>query len=344
MKYLLITAFALILLACKKDKTEDPTPSGPSLENTYGYGVLAKLNGIWSGPVTSTTALGSFPKWIVDFRPISNNQVSAKNELDSLNGIFMSFFIVKHNNAYKVAFRNGGGFAGSQRVSYLLADSVSETTTHSFYRFSEVVQGKSRAYSEVIFSTDSLYIHSYTNGSLHMSWSSKLINTTAANSAISAFNFPQKSMTKDFSTAFDAVSESIYYSPNSTPPSDDPYTINQQPYLGVTNASFTFAAGFTPVSTKKVMIICTTEPLFSGFTFNSAALNSISRYVFVSSQTTNFSFNYMHPGTYYYYAMYDENGNQTIDSGDWISATNATFNLSNLGTASATTQINFTIP
>ena len=52
----------------------------------------------------------------------------------------------------------------------------------------------------------------------------------------------------------------------------------------------------------------------------------------------------MHPGTYYYYALYDSDGNNTFNSGDWVSTANATFNLSALGTQSITTQINFTIP
>lgn len=344
MKYIVLVVLSLIFFSCKKKKVEDPINSGSGIENTLGYGVLNKLKGIWSGPVTSTTALGSFPQWIVDFRPISSNQISAKNELDSLNDIFMSFFIVKHKNSYKVAFRNGGGFNGMQRVSYLLADSVSETAAKSYYRFVEVIQGKSRAYSEVIFSADSLYLKSYTNGSLHMSWSSKFLNSTAAAASTSAFNFPQKVMTKDFSTTFDGLTESIYFSTTPTPPAGDPYPVTAQPYLGVTTASFSFAGSYTPVAGKKVMLLCTTEPLFNGMSFNTNALNSISRYVLVSPFTSSFVFNYMHPGAYYYYALYDQNGNQTFDSGDWISTANTTFTLGALGNVNTTTQINFTIP
>ncbi len=69
--------------SCKDKKTEETeTPNNPvdlpSVENTIGFGVLSKVNGIWDGPVSSTTGLGSYPQWIVDFRPISENQVSAK--------------------------------------------------------------------------------------------------------------------------------------------------------------------------------------------------------------------------------------------------------------------------
>ena len=80
----------LMMSSCKscKDKKNDETPiiseSGPNVENTLGFGVLNKMVGIWNGPVSSTTGLGNYPEWIVDFRPISENQISAKNELQFL--------------------------------------------------------------------------------------------------------------------------------------------------------------------------------------------------------------------------------------------------------------------
>jgi hypothetical protein len=335
----------LLLYSCKKKQTPDPPLSNePNIENTLGFGILSKLNGIWSGPVTSTTALGNFSEWVVDFRPISAGQVSAKNELDPLNDIFLSFFIVKHNNNYKVAFRNGGNFAGMKRVTYLLADSVSESSSQSYYRFSEAVQGKSRAYSEVLFRNDSIYLTSYTNMSLHMKWSAKLQCSTAYQSALSNFNFPQKILTKDFSTTFDGLIESIYFSTTNDPPVGDPFPESAQPYLGQTTASFTFSSSYIPDPNKNVLILCTTQPIFSGFSLDQNALKTKSRYVILSSSFSNYVFNYMHPGTYYYYALYDSDGNNTFNSGDWVSSSNTTFNLSASGNQSVSTQINFTIP
>ena len=69
-----------------------------------------------------------------------------------------------------------------------------------------------------------------------------------------------------------------------------------------------------------------------------------SRYVILSATDQNFDFNYMHPGTYYIYALYDADGNNYFSSGDWTSTTNTTFTLGALATQTATTQINFTIP
>ncbi|MFI5149238.1 MAG: hypothetical protein ACHQRM_05855 [Bacteroidia bacterium] len=348
-------ALILVIIACgcKRKETANNTvvtPPGPDINNTFGYGILKKVSGIWNGPVTSTTPLGGYPQWIVDFRPNSDNQVSAKNELDTLNKIFMSFFIVKHNNQYKVAFRNGGNFNGMQRVSYFVADSVSETGTSCFYRFSEAVKGMRRAYATVIFRADSMYLFTYTNKgntlpstTPHMTWSAKLQDTTSAAPAIAHFGFPVKHMTMDFSSVFSSVAEAIYFA-SSGPPAGEPYPDTVQPYLGKTTASFTYAASYTPSSSKKVLLIITTQPLFSGTTFVSANLKYRSRYVILNSTDTSYTFTLMHPGTYYYYALYDTNGTGVYGSGDWISLSNASFTLAPLGTATVSTQINFTIP
>ncbi|MBA3665911.1 MAG: hypothetical protein H0W61_17160 [Bacteroidetes bacterium] len=357
----ILISFTLVF-ACKnksnKEETPEPappvspvvtpvvTPTAPDINTTYGFSVLKKLRGIWNGPVTSTTPLGGYPEWIVDFRPISENQISAKNELDTLNDIHLSFFIALYNNQYKVAFRNGGSFGGQKRVSYFLADSVSDLGTSSFYRFAEIIKGKKRAYTEVIFKADSLYIRSYTNkyntqttATPHMVWSAKLQDSTSCQPAVSNFSFPKKTLKKDFSTTFSGQAEAIYYSL-----STDPFPENAQPYLGITNAAYSYAAGYTPAASKKAVLIITTQPLFSGPVFLSANLKYRSRYVILAANDANFNFNYMHPGTYYYYAWYDADGNAAPTSGDWISTSNITFTLGSQGTASTTTQINFTIP
>lgn len=333
--------------SCKDKKSDEETPETPNntspTESPMGYGVLNKVKGIWNGPVTSTTPLGGYPEWIVDFRPISENQISAKNELDTLNDIFMSFFIVKYNNQFKVAFRNGGSFGGMKRVSYFISDSVSETSSQSFYRFAEVVKGRNRAFTEVIRKNDSLIIKSYTNkyntltsATPHMSWRAKLQDSTSCTPAVSAFGFPKNTMTKDFSSSFVGITEAIYY--NST---SEPYPESAQPYLGKTTLNYTHSASYTPNANNKTFLVICTQPLFSGVTIN---LKNRSRYVILAANDLSFTFNYMHPGSYYAYAMYDKDGNGVINSGDWISATGTTLSLAALSTTTVNTAINFQIP
>lgn len=339
----------------KKETEETPPTSGgsggiDSSTPVAGYSILSRLPGIWNGPVTSSTPLGGYPEWIVDFRPVSGAQVSAKNELDSVNNILMGFFIVKHGGSYKMAFRNGGGFAGSQRIAYAVVDSVSETVNNYFYRFSDFKAGKNRVYTDVLFKDDSLILHVYTNvyntlstPVTHMLWKAKLQDTSSAMSAISTFSFPQKQMVKDFTSTFDSRTEAIYYSAADI--AIDPYNEASQPYLGQTTVNINFAGTYTPDPAKKVFLMITTQPLFSGMTYNPAQLKYRSRYVFLASNDNAFTFNYMHPGSYYLYTLYDANGDGSFSSGDWMDSnlTN-TFTLSALGTQNVNAMINFTIP
>lgn len=354
----LISFSLLSLTSCKEDKPEDIIDNDSGVDcstmtltastSVKGFDLLAKVPGIWNGAVYSPTPLGSYPEWIVDFRPISASQVSAKNELDSINDIFMSFFIVKHNCEYKVAFRNGGGFAGQTRNSYQLIDSLNEGPTESFYRFSDPKAGKNRVHTDVTFKQDSLIMHVYTNkyntlstAQTHMIWRAKLKDQTSAQNAIALFNFPQKVLTRDFSTTFDGSTEAIYYSA-----SLDPYPESQQPYLGnsTINVSVTNPAVVDP--TKKILIIITTQPLFPGNVFSLNNMKYRSRYVFVDAKAnTSFNFNYMHPGTYYVNAIFDSNGDFNFSTGDYMNFPfDVPLTLTNQGSSSANVTVNYPIP
>jgi hypothetical protein len=346
---------AMSVVGCAKDAQPDPTTTTPTsptnsptdINNTVGFGILNKVKGIWNGPVISTTPLGSYPEWIVDFRPISAHQISAKNELDTLNDIHMSLFIAKYNGEYRVCFRNGGSFAGQTRVSYFLVDSVAETSTHSYYRFSEIIKGKDRAYTEFLFKNDSMIVTSYTNkynmlptAELHKTWKAKLQNLTSCEAAVSHFEFPQKTLTKDFTATFNGQTEAVYYSITG----GDPYPEADQPYLGKTTVNYMYSGGLVPDYTKKVFVMICTQPLISGMGVNTANLKTRSRYVILSADDADYVFNYMHPGTYYVYAMYDSDENGVFSSGDWVSSSNTSFTLSAEGTAQTTVQINFNLP
>lgn len=347
-----ILSLAIVITSCKRDNAtdqnipdEDPglTASTPVL----GYGILSELNGIWNGPVTSTTALGSYPEWIVDFRPISAAQVSSKSELDSLNDIFLSVFIAKHENEYRICLRNGGGFAGQQRISYMHCDSVNENASSKFYRFSDYVQDTARAFANFYFVNDSLYLTVYTNRyntvnptQLHMRWEAKLQDTVEAQDAITHFNFPQKVLVKDFSTSFDGLTETVFYSPGS-----DPYPESQQPYLGQTTVNINYS-GFTPAPGTKSFVVFTTQPLFTGLVYQPQNMKYRTRYVILPIEDPNYTFIYMHPDSYYVYVLHDADGNGVLNTGDHINPplSPTTYTLAELGTEIVNITVNFTVP
>jgi len=316
--------------------------------NVEGFGVLEKLSGIWNGPVFSPTPLGDYEEWIVDFRPISPSQISAKNELDRLNEIFMSFFVVKYDCDYKIAFRNGGGFSGDVRNSYMIVDSVSESQTQSFYRFSDPVSGGQRVYTDVLFKQDSLIMTTYTNffntldePTIHMTWKASLRDESAAQEAILLFDFPKKEMIRDFSTTFNGLEDAVFYSEAS-----DPYPESEQPYLGNTNFTINITNPTTPDPSKNVLVIITTQPLFEGNVFLFENLDYRSRYVFLEAQSSStYNFNYMHPGNYYINALYDSNGDFNFSSGDFINFPfDVSFSLISNSSINANVNINLMIP
>lgn len=352
---LITSLFLMASSSCRHDPDFDTTPpindSLPPISDTStvkGFSILDKLPGIWHGPVTSSTPLGSYQEWIVDFRPISSAQISAKNELDSLNDIFMSFFVAKFDNKYMLFFRNGGGFAGQVRNSYMKIDSVYESPNLCFYRFVDPVAGGDRVDTDITFKDDSLIMHVHTNvyntlsePVTHMIWKAQLKDTTSAQNAIDVFDFPKKNMVKDFSTTFTGLSEAVFYSASA-----DPYPEGDQPYLGNSNVTINITNPAVVNTSKKVLIIVTTQPLFSGFTFIPENLKYRSRYVFVgAANPTGYNFNYMHPGSYYINAIYDNNGDYNFSSGDYMNSTfDVPFTLAVEGSSSPSVTINFLIP
>lgn len=343
----------IIISACKEPNTSNPQidcnfTSINNNNDVLGYGILEQIPGIWNGPVTSSTPLGSYPEWIVDFRPISASNVSAKNELDDLNDIFMSFFIVKHDCEAKVAFRNGGGFDGNVRNSYMLIDSVYESASLNFYRFSDPVSDGNRVFSEVTFKQDSMKIHVYTNKFnqlnepvSHMHWKASLRDETSATTAINQFNYPKKQLEKDFSSTFNGLNEAVFYSA-----AQDPFPEEDQPYLGQSTVNVNISNPATLDASKKVLIIISTQPFFNGFNFVLANLKYRSRYVFIDANTSStFKFNYMHPGTYYVNAIYDTNGDFNFSSGDYMNSNfDIPLTLADEGSNNSSVDINFQIP
>lgn len=323
----------------------------PPIDNTTevkGYSILEKLPGIWNGPVTSPTPLGSYPEWIVDFRPIHGAQVSAKNELDSLNNIFMSYFIAQYDGGYSLFFRNGGGFAGDVRTSYLVCDSVDDVGPSYYYRFVDAAVGWNRCYMEITFSNDSLDMITYTNHyqtqqtpTEHMHWTADLRDANSTQDAINTFNYPQKVEVKDFTNSFGGLGEAVFYGNIG-----DPYPESDQPHVGVSTVNVNVTNPASPDPSKKMLIIISTQPLFDGFVFQPASLDTRSRYVTIDAATsTSFDFDYMHPGDYYVNVIYDEDGDYYLSSGDYMNGSfDVPLNLTTASTTSATVTVNFLVP
>lgn len=175
----------------------------------------------------------------------------------------------------------------------------------------------------------------------HMLWKAKLKDQTSAQDAIALFNFPQKQLTKDFTTTFTGLSEAVFYNP-----ADDPFPEAKQLHLGNTNVAITISTPAVVDPSKKVVIIVTTQPLFPGFVLTLGNLYFRSRYVFIDANSSStFNFNNMHPGDYYVNAIYDENGDLNFSTGDYMNSSfDVPFTLTSEGVSNPSVNINFLIP
>jgi hypothetical protein len=334
----IIIGFALcITSSCKRDKEIN--------DDVFGYGFLSKIPGLWHGPVTSTTNAGSFDNWYADFRPVSGAQVSQFSLLDTNTVNNISFFIVKYNGQLKVAMRTEGCFKDQCCVTYEVMDSVSESA--GYYRFSDFVKGTKRAYTEFNFGDSTFTMKVYTNKfntvnpvQQHTIWTARLGSRSNAAAATTHFNYPQAVMIKDFSSAFTNMSESIFFTFE-----NDPYQSVTQPYVGSATVNITIDTALTTDLSDKIFLMLTTEPLFEGLIYKEENLKYTSKYVFLSSATTTYQINNVHPGKYYIYSFIDRDHDNKYLSGDYMSSDLAhSFNVLENADANVSTIIDYIIP
>jgi hypothetical protein len=310
-----------------------------------GFGILREISGLWNGPVFSDTPAGSFDKWYVDFRSVSAGQVSQYSTLDADTLNYMSFFIVKHDNQLKVALRTEGVFQNQGCVTYEVIDRVRESDR--YYRFSDFQAGTKRAYTEFTFKDNELLMEVYTNKfntvsplELHSRWVARRGDVQAAHVAASQLDFPQPVMIKDFSDVFSYMSESIYFTFE-----NDPYGSSTQPYVGSVTVNISIDDDLNIEHDHELFLLLTTESLFKGLKYVEENMKYVSRYVFLPADTDTYTFNNVHPGTYYLYSYNDVNSDRKHLRGDHMSSDiHNTFTLPPEGHVRVDTLIDFVIP
>jgi hypothetical protein len=336
--YSLIIGFVLsYTYSCKRDKDINA--------EVQGFEFLQKIPGLWHGRVTSTTPAGSFDNWYLDFRPVSEAQISQFSLLDTNTINNISFFIVKYNNLLKIAMRTEGCFRNQCCVTYEVMDSASESA--GYYRFSDFVKGIKRAYTEFRFNNDELVMKVYTNKfntvnpvQLHSTWTAKLGSRNNAAEATSHFNYPQPVMVKDFSNAFNNMTESIFFTFE-----NDPYQSITQPYVGSVTVNISIDTSLITNDTNEIFLLFTTEPLFEGGIYNADNLKYISKYVFLSVKTPSYKIKNIHPGKYYIYSLIDRDLDKLYLSGDYMSSDlTKSFTVSDKEDVNINTIIDYVIP
>lgn len=328
-----------ISFSCKQED------NGNNKQTIIGYAFLNRISGLWHGPVSSSTSSGSFDIWYSDFRPISAGQVSQFSLLDTNTINNISFFIVKYNNQLRIAMRTEGCFKDTCCVTYEVMDSAVES--EGYYRFNDFVRGNKRARTTFKFTGDDLVVTTYTNKFntsdtlvWHSTWTAKLGSKNNTLEATAHFNYPQPTMTKDFTGAFNNMNESIFFNFD-----NDPYNSLSQPYVGSITANISISNNLQTTSSDQIFLVFTTDPLFDGNTYKSDNLKYISKYVLLSADTKNYKIKNVHPGKYYVYSLIDKNHDGTYLSGDYMSSNiNNSFTVLETQNTIINANIDFVIP
>jgi len=346
-----LVLLALLAAACTDRKTDPPVVQPPAKQDSIvGLSLLTRLPGTWGGPVVSGTMLGSFDPWFVDFRHIAPGYVCGKNELDKQNDIYLGFFVATHNGTQKLYLRNGGYFAGNQRVSYGVLDSLRfDPNGTAYYRFVDAKGGGGRTRVELTFRPDSLIVLTHVNNRFHFRWASVRTDTAVAAAARQQYGTPPVAdfipSIFDITSAFASRSDATLFQVAPGAIEGDPYPTPQHPVLGQLTVNYTVPASPAPTAASRVYIVLTTRKLFNGFVPNMAQLRYRSRYVIANPQDAQFVFGQMHPGTYYLNVLYDVNGDGQFTTGDYIDFTfDRTVTLGTQQTATATAAATFAIP
>lgn len=332
-------AFILLIQNCGFTYSQKQT------NDVFGFGILKRIPGLWHGPVTSTTPAGSYPNWYVDFRPVSAAQVSQFSLLDSQTVNDISFFIVKHHHSLKVAMRTKGCFGKKCCVTYEVIDSVNQKA--GYYRFSDFRSGAKRAYTEFQFHKKAFVMEVYTNKfntqkepQIHTRWNATLGDRKAASDAIAHFQYPRKTMVKDFSDVFNNMEETIYYTFD-----DDPYSSEEQPYTGSVTINIAISKKLRVKKNHELFLLLTTKSLFNGIQYEKENLKYISKYVYLPVDTKSYTMQNVHPGKYFLYSYNDINGDRKHQSGDYMSSDiQHIINVSPNENTEVNTTINFKIP
>ena len=285
-----------------------------------GFGILYRLPGQWNGPVTSDTPAGNFPKWYVDFRPVSSSQISQFSVVNPSMCNYLTFFVVKHNNRLKVAMRTDAVFRKKGCITYEVMTEVNEQK--GYYKFSDFQSGVRRAYTVFRFKKNSIVMKVYTNKfnrqkylTLHSTWKAKRYSFASSIPSIKRLSYPQPRVVKDFSRVFGNAHESIYFSRRK-----DPYRYSNEVGVGKITFNISIAKKFKVKNTDELFLMLTTKPIFKGYKYLPYRLNYISKFIYLPANTKRYVMTHVHPGVYYLYSYNDVDNDKLHKSGDYMSS------------------------
>lgn len=330
--------------ACQENNITPPNPKPTPAQvipldisaNSNGFDFLDKMQGHWVG---INSVIGINYDWFAfDYRAISPSHIHGIYEGGTAGNLLTSFFVTDFKNTRTIMARNGGLLNGIYRSSYFVMDSTSTQSDGSqYYRLVDCYRGTDVMYMELRFLGDSLFFNSYTSNlglrdmpNRHMTFKAKKRNIDLAQTAATAVNFPQNVVAKDFSSGFNE--SNFYVHAGQTDPksasflnqgnsdiltlaagSGDPYVISDYPHLGYLQVDITRNPS---ISGKMAFVYLSKTSLTDQSGYLVGNFDDVLSFPTVIGTQDQFTFTYLHPGTYYVTVIADVNGDEAPGIGD----------------------------
>lgn len=151
-----------------------PTDAGMIGEGPAGLVLFERLAGLWSGPATRTP-LGDFSMMNVDFRPVGDQFMFGRVDVDEENALRFGFSVETHGEDV-LTYRNGGYFLGllrDDRTVLVEADEAAGT-----FRFCHVERGCE--YIDAVYDfegADRVVFDVMVRGTPHVYWDARRLET-----------------------------------------------------------------------------------------------------------------------------------------------------------------------
>ena len=314
----------------------NPSAVSPIDVTKEGFDLLEHMQGHWIG---SMKIIRDEYDWFsFDYRAISPSHVHGIFEGGSMGNLFTSFFVANFKGTQTIMARNGGILNGIYRTSYFVLDSVSYENNERYYRLVDAEGGKRVMWMELTFSDSKLSFNSYTSrlgtfpeATRHMTFKATKKHTDLAAAAAKVVGFPKNIPDWDFSTGLpdpyieegDTISRTATYLWQDVNQeietlarlAKDPYRIDQIPHLSKVTVQ---VKRTLEIKDKKLFIYLSRVAMTDeqGYFKTGNITDEILSFPEIVGTQNEFTFTYLHPGTYYLTVIADANENGYVSPGD----------------------------
>ena len=302
--------------------------------NKQGFEMLESIQGHWVG---SMHLMGQDFDWMAfDYRPIAPSHIHGMFEGGTIGNLFNSFFVTNFKGKRTIMARNGGILNGIYRTSYFVLDQVKYGRDWRYYRLVDAYGGKDIMYMELTFRRNTIEFNSYTSRfgltevRPHMAFKGKRMHPVLATNAAKAVGFPKNVIDYDFSKGLPKPTWAEKYPHTSASYTwqqsgenvdliklgklaKDPRRIDQMPYVSQLTIDIKRNEA---IKGKNLHVYLSNRSLVDeGGKFitqfgyvRSDLLDGLLMFPEIAATQNEFTFTYLHPGTYFLTVIADMDG------------------------------------